>query len=98
MPDKSNSAILYRMVLPDHACPFGEHAKAMLLEHGYEVDDRLLTSRDQVDSFMAEHGLSTTPLVIIAGEQIGGSEDLAIFLRNQGGEDATASKESAFDW
>ena len=74
------SATLYRMVLPDHTCPFGVKAKAALEEHGYAVDDHVLRSRDEVDAFKAEHGVHTTPLVFIAGEQVGGSDDLERYL------------------
>jgi len=74
------TAVLYRMKLPDHECPYGLLAKRMLEDAGIAFDDRLLTSRDEVDSFKAEHGLSTTPLVTIDGEAIGGSEALAEFL------------------
>ena len=42
----TRQAVLYRMVLPDHTCPFGVHAKELLEEAGYEVDDRVLKSRD----------------------------------------------------
>ena len=79
MPDK-RQAILYRMVLPDHTCPYGVRAKQMLEEAGYEVDDRLLRSRDEVDEFQEANGVSTTPQVFIAGERIGGSDDLEAFL------------------
>ena len=95
---QSNRATLYRMVLPDHVCPFGERAKAMLLDHGFEVDDCLLTSRDEVDAFKAEHGLATTPLIVIAGEKIGGSADLAEFLRGRADKGATAAEAGAFDF
>lgn len=78
MPDKK--AILYRMVLPDHTCPFGVRAKELLEEAGYEVDDRILSSREEVDAFKAEHGVATTPQVFIGGERIGGSDDLARYL------------------
>ena len=78
MPERQ--ATLYRMVLPDHTCPFGVRAKQMLEEGGFEVDDQILGSREEVDAFKAEHGLSTTPLVIINGEKVGGSEDLQRFL------------------
>lgn len=98
MSSTPNSATLYRMVLPDHVCPYGERAKAMLVEHGYDVDDRLLTSRDQVDSFMAKHGLTTTPLVVIAGEVIGGSDDLAAFLRDRTDQGTPAAEAGAFDF
>jgi glutaredoxin len=71
------------MVTPDHTCPFGVRAKAMLEDNGFEVDDRLLRSREEVDAFKAEHGLATTPLIFIDGEKIGGSDDLARHLASQ---------------
>ena len=74
------SAILYRMVLPDHTCPFGVNAKRLLEESGFEVDDRILRSREEVDAFKAEHGVPTTPQVFIGGERIGGSDDLERYL------------------
>jgi glutaredoxin 3 len=69
-------ATLYRMVLPDHECPFGLRAKDMLEQHGFEVDEHLLRSREEVDAFKAEHGVQTTPQVFIDGECIGGSDAL----------------------
>ncbi len=30
-------ATLYRMVLPDHTCPFGVRAKELLEQNGFEV-------------------------------------------------------------
>ena len=86
MPDPSHSqrrATLHRMVLPDHTCPYGVRAKAMLEEAGFEVDDRILSSREEVDSFMAEQGIDTTPLIVIDGEPIGGSADLERYLADQ---------------
>jgi len=73
-------AILYRMVLPEHTCPFGVRAKRMLEESGYEVDDHVLATRDEVDGFKAKLGVQTTPQVFIAGERIGGSDDLERYL------------------
>jgi glutaredoxin len=73
-------AILYRMVLPDHTCPFGVKAKKLLEDNGFAVDDRVLASRDEVDAFKAEQGVETTPQVFIDGERIGDSEELAAHL------------------
>lgn len=73
---ETRTAILYRMILPDHVCPFGVRAKAMLDERAFVVDDRILRSREEVDAFKAEHGVATTPQVFIDGERIGGSDDL----------------------
>ena len=77
---EARSAILYRMVLPDHVCPYGVRAKAMLEQAGYEVDDRQLTSRDEVDSLKSELGVHTTPQVFVDGNRVGGCEDLEAYL------------------
>lgn len=77
------SAILTRMILPDHECPFGLRAKAMLEEAGYDVDEHILRSREEVDRFKEERGLATTPLIEIGGEIVGGSSDLEQYLARQ---------------
>jgi glutaredoxin len=69
-------AILYRMVMPSHTCPYGLKAKDLLRRSGYEVDDRHLTSRAETDAFKAEHDVVTTPQVFIDGERVGGYDDL----------------------
>ncbi|MEP7130079.1 MAG: glutaredoxin domain-containing protein [Sphingomicrobium sp.] len=76
-------AVLYRMVLPDHTCPYGVRAKQMLEEAGFEVDDRILGSRDEVDAFQQENGVSTTPLIFIGDEKIGGSDELEAHLAKE---------------
>jgi len=73
-------ATLYRMKLPTHECPYGLLARRMLEDAGYEIDEHLLTSREEVDAFQAENGVSTTPQIFIDGERIGGSEELASYL------------------
>jgi len=77
--------VLYRMKLPDHECPYGLLSKRMLEDAGIPFEDRLLTSREEVDRFEAEHGVDTTPQVFIDGERIGGSEDLAEYLERSEG-------------
>lgn len=74
------SATLYRMVLPDHTCPFGVRAKTMLEQAGFQVDDRILGTRAEVDAFEAEHEVATTPQVFIDGRRVGGSDDLERYL------------------
>lgn len=77
---EARSATLYRMILPEHTCPFGVRAKQLLDEAGYQVDEHILGSRDEVDAFKDEHGVSTTPQVFIDGERIGGSSELEDYL------------------
>lgn len=73
-------ATIYRMVMGDHVCPFGLKAKAQLEKHGYQVDDRWLRTREEVDAFKAQHGVKTTPQVWIGEDRIGGHDALRAFL------------------
>ena len=47
-------AVLYRTVMPQHQCPHGLKAKALLQREGFKVDDRWLESRAQIDALKAE--------------------------------------------
>ena len=77
------SVILYRMVLPDHTCPYGVRCKSMLEERGIHFEDRVLSSREETDAFEAEHGVDTTPQCFVDGERIGGSEELERWLQSR---------------
>jgi len=77
---QSQSATLYRMVLPDHTCPFGVRAKQLLEDAGYEADDRILSSREAVDQFQDGQDVDTTPQVFIGQERVGGCDDLERYL------------------
>ena len=77
---ESRQAILYRMVLPEHTCPYGVRAKESLESAGYDLDDRVLRTREQVEQVKEEFGRRTTPVVIIDGDVIGGSRELENYL------------------
>jgi len=79
MPEPSR-ATLFRMVLPDHICPFGVRARQLLERNGYEVEDHILGSREEVERFKAEHDVDTTPQIFILGECIGGCDALEQYL------------------
>lgn len=79
-PKAARNAVLYRMVMPHHTCPYGLKAKDLLKRAGYEVEDHQLTTREQTDAFKAEHGVQTTPQVFISGRRIGGHDDLRRFF------------------
>ncbi len=70
------TAILYRMVMSDHLCPFGLKSKDLLERHGFAVEDHHLETRDETEAFKKEHGVETTPQTFIGGERIGGYDDL----------------------
>jgi len=72
------TAQLYRMVMPDHMCPFGLKSKDLLEREGLEVEDHHLTTRAETDAFMEKHGVETTPQTWIGQDRIGGYEDLRV--------------------
>lgn len=78
--NQHRKAVLYRMVLPHHTCPYGVRAKAMLEAAGFEIEEHILATRAQVDAFKAEHRVPTTPQTFIDGRRIGGSSDLRRYL------------------
>lgn len=80
---ETRNATLFRMVLPDHTCPFGVRAKMLLEDGGFEVEDRVLASREEVETFKSDQGIRTTPLIFIGGERIGGCDDLERYLAGQ---------------
>lgn len=69
-------AILYRMLMPEHVCPYGLKVRDLLRRRGFTVEDHLLRTRGEIDAFKAEHGVATTPQVYVDGARIGGYDDL----------------------
>ncbi|QNN68621.1 glutaredoxin [Sphingomonas lutea] len=79
-PKAAKTAVLHRMVMPEHTCPYGLKAKDLLERSGYAVEDHHLTTRAETDAFKAAHKVQTTPQVFIGGKRIGGYDDLRRFL------------------
>jgi glutaredoxin len=73
-------ATIYRMVMPDHVCPWGLKSVDLLKRKGYAVDDRWLRTREETDAFKAEHEVKTTPQTFIDGKRVGGYDDLRRFF------------------
>ena len=69
-------AILYRMVMEDHVCPYGLKAKDLLERKGFNVEDHHLKTREDTDAFQEKHGVDTTPQTWINGKRIGGYDEL----------------------
>lgn len=76
----TKEAKIFRMVTPDHMCPHGLRAKALLERNGFKVEDRHLVSRAEVDAFKIEHNVKTTPQIFIDDVRIGGFDDLSLHL------------------
>jgi len=82
MPDTQLQDVhLYRMDLPDHACPWGLKALTLLQEQQIPFEDHRLTSQPAVQAFKDQHGVATTPQVFSNGRRIGGYSDLAALLQ-----------------
>lgn len=76
----TRSARLYRMVMPDHTCPYGLKALDLLKRSGFTVEDHHLKTREETDAFKARHDVATTPQVFIGDRRIGGYDDLRRLL------------------
>ena len=77
-----NSATLekvrvYRMLTPEHECPWGVKTVKLLKDKGIEFEDHKLRSREEIDAFKAKHKVKTTPQIFSGDERIGGYTDLA---------------------
>lgn len=79
-PKAAKKAVLHRMVMDHHICPYGLKARDLLKRSGYEVEDNHLTTRHETDAFKTAHSVQTTPQIFIAGERIGGYDELRQFL------------------
>lgn len=70
------TAVVHRMVMPSHTCPYGLKAIDLLKRSGFKIDDHHLATREATDAFKEEHGVQTTPQIFIGGQRIGGYDDL----------------------
>lgn len=73
---------LFRMDLPDHACPWGLKALRRLQEQQIPFEDHRLTSDAEVQAFKAQHQVATTLQIFSNGKRIGGYSHLAALLVN----------------
>ena len=78
-----DKAMLIRMILPEHTCPFGVRAKELLELSGFEVDDRVLRTREEVEACKAEHRVETTPVIFLGETCIGGCDELEAILADR---------------
>ncbi len=76
----TQTATLYRMKTDKHTCPFGLRAKDLLKRKGFNVDDKVLNTRDEIEKVKSELNVKTTPQVIINEKQVGGFEDLQAYF------------------
>jgi glutaredoxin len=87
----SKRAVVHRMVMPSHTCPFGLKAVDLLRRQGFQVEDHWLTTRAEIDAFKEEHDVKTTPQVFIGRTRIGGYDDLRRYFGKRVAESGATS-------
>lgn len=74
--DSGTKAVVYRMVMKKHTCPFGLKSVDLLEREGYSVEDNWLTTREETDAFKETHDVDTTPQTFIRGKRVGGYDEV----------------------
>lgn len=72
----SKRATLYRMVTPDHLCPWGIKARDLLKRNGFEVTDHHLETKEANEQYKQDNDVDETPQIFIEGEHLGGYDEL----------------------
>ncbi|HEY1107698.1 MAG TPA: glutaredoxin [Opitutaceae bacterium] len=70
------TAAVYRMVTPDHLCPWGIKAKDLLRREGFEVEDHHLETKAENEAYKRANGYDETPQIFIEGKHVGGYDAL----------------------
>ena len=65
MSDHRKKAVIYRMVMDDHVCPFGLKSKDLLEQKGFDIE---------------EHDVDTTPQIWVNGSLVGGYDELCDYF------------------
>jgi glutaredoxin len=73
---RTHTASIYRLVTPDHVCPYGLKSLDLLERHGYQIEDHHLESQAEGDAFLERLGVDTSPQTFIDGQLIGTLDDL----------------------
>ena len=71
---------VYRMSTHEYDCPWGQRAINLLTEHKIPFEDIKLRSPEEIATFKAEYGVTTTPQIFFGSERIGGYTELADYL------------------
>ena len=73
-------ATIYRMVMPDHICPYGIKTLDLLEREGFDVDDVHLETEAETTSFREKWNVETTPQTFIDGQLVGTLDDVREYV------------------
>ena len=76
----TKQATIYRMVMPDHVCPYGIKTLDLLQRQGFEVDDVHLETETETEAFRGKWNVETTPQTFVGGELVGTLDDVREFV------------------
>lgn len=85
---KTKIATIYRMVMPEHTCPYGIKTLDLLEREGFEVNDVHLETDEETTAFRDKWDVETTPQTFVDGELVGTLDDVREFVgrkRKDGG-------------
>lgn len=74
------SATIYRMVMPEHVCPYGIKTLDLLERQGFEVNDIHLETEEETTAFREKWGVETTPQTFVDGALVGTLDDVREFV------------------
>ncbi|MGH9023135.1 MAG: glutaredoxin domain-containing protein, partial [Acidimicrobiia bacterium] len=77
---RTKTAVIYRLVTPDHVCPYGLKSLDLLARHGFEVEDHPLETEEEATELRERLGVETTPQTFIDGELVGTLDDLRRYV------------------
>lgn len=72
---------VYRMSTHTQDCPWGQRAVNLLTEQKIPFEDIKLRSPEEIATFKAQYGVTTTPQIFFGTERIGGYTDLTDYLQ-----------------
>jgi len=76
----TKQATIYRMVMPDHVCPYGIKTLDLLKRQGFDVDDVHLETDAETAAFLRKWNVETTPQTFVDGELVGTLDDIREFV------------------
>lgn len=76
----TKSATIFRLVTPDHVCPYGLKSLDLLEREGFTVDDHHLETEEEATAFREEWDVETTPQTFVGGELIGTLDDVREYV------------------
>ncbi len=74
------TATIYRMVMPDHVCPYGIKSLDLLERQGFDVDDVHLETEEDTTAFREKWDVETTPQTFVDGELVGTLDDVREYV------------------